>query len=164
VEPPKSVSAVVIDAEGRVLLHKREDFRIWSLPGGFFEEHESWEQAAVRETLEETGYVVAVGRLVGEYSQPQMPNGGEWKYVCVAQVVGGQPIERGAETVKVGWFSANALPGSLTSFMRTYIQDALSAGPEPVRRTLLMPRWKAVAIRGLIRLRNWRNRVLRRRK
>lgn len=37
--------------------------------------------AAVREVCEETGYQIEVRHLVGEYRQPQMPNGGVLKYL-----------------------------------------------------------------------------------
>lgn len=158
---PHTVSVVVLNPENAVLLHKREDFRIWSLPGGHLNPGETWEQAAVRETLEETGYLIAVERFVGEYSQPQMPNG-ELKFVCTGRVVGGALIRRGAETVDVGWFDAHHLPFSVTRFMRAYVEDALAVHQNPVSRTLLMPRWQAVAIAGLLKLRNLRNRILRR--
>jgi ADP-ribose pyrophosphatase YjhB (NUDIX family) len=125
---------------------------------------ETWQEAAVREVHEETGFQVEVQRLVGEYSQPQMPNGGELKYVCTARVIGGQPIQRGPETLQVGWFDVKSLPFSLTRFMRVYIQDAQVEHRHFVRRTLLMPRWQAVAIKGLLKLRNLRNRLLRREK
>ncbi len=157
-----SVSVVVLSEANTLLLHKREDFRIWSLPGGFLEPGEDWQEAAVREVHEETGYRIAVGRLIGEYRQPQMPNGGERKLVCTGRIVGGEPIERGAETVQVRWFAVEDLPFSLTRFMRTYIDDALSNPETPVSRTLLMPRWKAVAITWLLRLRDCRNWLLRR--
>jgi len=161
---PQSVSVVVFNPDGAILLHKREDFRIWSLPGGFFNPGETWQKAAVRETIEETGYQIAVDRFVGEYSQPQMPNGGELKYVCTGRVVGGEAIQRGAETVQVGWFDVSNLPRSLTKFMREYVQDAMSNHETPLRRTLFMPSWKAVAIKCLIKLRNLRNRILKRKR
>lgn len=129
---PQSVSVVVLNADNAVLLHKREDFRIWTLPGGFLNPGETWEQAAIREAHEETGYHIAVERFVGEYSQPQMPNGGELKFVCTGRVIGGEAIQRGAETVKVGWFDARRLPFSLTRFMRAYIEDALAGHPAPL--------------------------------
>ena len=47
--------AVAILKDGRILLVKREDFEIWSLPGGHVESGESVAQAAIREVREETG-------------------------------------------------------------------------------------------------------------
>ncbi len=50
--PPDGVQVVIWDTEARVLLQKREDFRIWSLPGGKIEPGETPEEAAVREIEE----------------------------------------------------------------------------------------------------------------
>src|SRR5947208_15868189 len=112
--PTKSASAVVLSEDGQeVLLHKREDFRIWALPGGRIEPGETWETAAVREAYEETGYRIIVERLVGEYHAPQMPYGGNINFVGLGRVVGGEPITRGAETVEVRWFPCMALPARL---------------------------------------------------
>ena len=93
-----------------------------------------------------------------------MYQGGQLKYVFTARVVAGQPIQRGPETVKVDWFDVKQLPSSLFGFMRVYIHNALAGQMEPVHRTLLMPWWKATAIAWLIKLRNFRNWLLRRRK
>ena len=41
----------------------------WAQPGGFLEVDETVHQAAVRETLEETGLLVAPGEIVGLYSR-----------------------------------------------------------------------------------------------
>src|SRR6266545_7899789 len=68
-------SCVVLNQKGEVLLVLRQDFRIWALPGGGLEPNETWEQAAVRETLEETGYEVEILQYVGEYWRPQMSEG-----------------------------------------------------------------------------------------
>lgn len=48
-------SAVVLDADDRVLLHRHKRLGIWLQPGGHIEIGESPADAAVRETLEETG-------------------------------------------------------------------------------------------------------------
>jgi len=50
-----AVSAVVTDSKGNILLHKRSDNFLWSLPGGAMELGESVEQAVIREVKEETG-------------------------------------------------------------------------------------------------------------
>jgi len=68
--PTKGSCCVVINEKEEVLLVLREDFRIWTLPGGGLEPDETWEQAAVRETLEETGYEGIIKQYVGEYWRP----------------------------------------------------------------------------------------------
>jgi 8-oxo-dGTP pyrophosphatase MutT (NUDIX family) len=161
--PTKSASVVVLSADGQeVLLHKREDFRVWALPGGRIEPGETWEDAAVREAYEETGYRIVVDRFIGEYSAPQMPYGGNIGYVGLGHVVGGEPIARGAETVAVRWFPCTALPAGLFRFARIYIEDALTEASSPVRKTLHLPGYQAFVIRLLFWLRDLRNRLLRR--
>lgn len=59
---------IVRDAQGRVLLVRRgqEPARgLWSIPGGRVNADESWDVAAAREVLEETGIRVADARYVG---------------------------------------------------------------------------------------------------
>jgi 8-oxo-dGTP pyrophosphatase MutT (NUDIX family) len=52
-------SAVVVDGEGRVLLHRHKRLGIWLQPGGHVDPGESAADAAIRETLEETGLEAA---------------------------------------------------------------------------------------------------------
>ena len=163
--PTQSATVVILHpTTGEVLLHKREDFRAWSLPGGGIEPGETWQEAAVRETFEETGYRVRVERLVGEYLRPQLPGGGSHTYVAVASLLD-PDVPRDAygwETVAVAWFPVAALPPSLNRFGRIFIADALAAHSEPVTRTLYMPWYQAFLVRLLFRLRNLRNRLVKR--
>jgi 8-oxo-dGTP pyrophosphatase MutT (NUDIX family) len=66
-----AASAVVVDAQGRILLHRRRDNDLWSLPGGAVEPGESITQTIIREVREETGLQVKVVRLIGVYTDPE---------------------------------------------------------------------------------------------
>ncbi|MEC3995811.1 NUDIX domain-containing protein [Actinacidiphila sp. DG2A-62] len=66
-----AASAVVTDDEGRVLLQRRKDNRLWALPGGGMEMTDSLPGAAVREVKEETGLDVEITGLVGTYTDPR---------------------------------------------------------------------------------------------
>jgi 8-oxo-dGTP pyrophosphatase MutT (NUDIX family) len=48
-------SAIVVDGNGRLLLHRHKRLGIWLQPGGHVDPGESAADAALRETLEETG-------------------------------------------------------------------------------------------------------------
>jgi 8-oxo-dGTP pyrophosphatase MutT (NUDIX family) len=55
----------VVVLDGQVLLVHRLRYDDWSLPKGKLEEGESFEQAALREVHEETGYACALGESLG---------------------------------------------------------------------------------------------------
>lgn len=61
---------VVTDADGRVLLTRWNEVEppMWSLPGGGVELTESFEEAAVREVREESGYQVEILRILGVHA------------------------------------------------------------------------------------------------
>ncbi|MBO4160603.1 NUDIX domain-containing protein [Micromonospora antibiotica] len=65
-----AVSVFVLDEQARVLLIRRTDNGLWSLPGGGQEIGESVAETAVRETREETGIRAEVTGMVGVYSDP----------------------------------------------------------------------------------------------
>lgn len=136
-----SVSAVVL-REGRLLLQQRADSGQWGLPGGSVEIGETVTAAAAREVWEETGFDVAVGRLVGVYSDPRFqvvryPDGRVWHYVnlCFAcDLVGGQARLAPGETLAVDWFPPDALPPDLVGLHRRRIDDALTGQVVPFIR------------------------------
>ncbi len=127
-----SVSAVVLH-DGRLLLLRRADNGQWGLPGGSVEIGETVTAALEREVREETGYEVAVGRLVGVYSDPRFQivryaDGRVWHYVNLCFVCdprGGQPRPQPGEAFALDWFAPDALPADLVPLHRRRIEDAL---------------------------------------
>jgi 8-oxo-dGTP diphosphatase len=68
-----SADAVVFDMHDRLLLirRKNEPFKgQHAFPGGFVEDGETTEAAALRELQEETGIIAQDPQLIGVYSQP----------------------------------------------------------------------------------------------
>lgn len=66
-----SVTVVVRDGEGRLLLIHRTDNDLWALPGGGHDIGERIGDTAVREVEEETGVTVEVEGIVGLYTDPE---------------------------------------------------------------------------------------------
>lgn len=85
----------------------------WTLPGGGLDHGEDPYDGAIRETREETGYVVAIDRLLGIDSQRfQIPRPGgvhadhhSVRVIYAARVVGGDlRYEVGGSTDQAAWF------------------------------------------------------------
>jgi ADP-ribose pyrophosphatase YjhB (NUDIX family) len=133
-------SAVVVDRDGRILLHRRSDNRLWSIPGGAMEVGESIAETVVREVREETGLSVEPQRLVGIYSNPRRVIAyadGEVRQefsVCFAcRPVGGRLVDRTDETLEVGFFTREQIATMpMHSSIRLRITDYLERHAEPV--------------------------------
>jgi ADP-ribose pyrophosphatase YjhB (NUDIX family) len=131
-----SVSAVVWRAADRreLLLMQRSDNAHWGLPGGYVEPGESVAAAAAREVYEETGVRVAVGRLVGVYSDPgvqviEYPTGRRIHAINLcfeAEPVGSGVATTPDEALATGYFSTDALPDPLVPIHRIRIEDAVA--------------------------------------
>ncbi|MGW4527061.1 NUDIX hydrolase [Amycolatopsis sp. NPDC004378] len=65
-----AVSAYIQDDEGRILMIRRTDNDLYSIPGGQLEVGETLAQAAVREVCEETGIECEITGVIGLYSNP----------------------------------------------------------------------------------------------
>jgi ADP-ribose pyrophosphatase YjhB (NUDIX family) len=65
-----SVTAIVPNERGAILLVHKTDNDLWALPGGAMDIGESMADAVVREVKEETGIDVEVTGVVGIYSDP----------------------------------------------------------------------------------------------
>jgi 8-oxo-dGTP pyrophosphatase MutT (NUDIX family) len=66
-----SVNVVIENSRGQILMIRRSDNDNWALPGGAIDLGESMIQAAVRETMEETGVDCEITGLVGIYTDPK---------------------------------------------------------------------------------------------
>lgn len=127
------VAAVIFSPEG-VLLQRRDDNRLWGLPGGGVEPGESVTEAVIREVFEETGLRVEPRRLIGVYSAPEhhqiitYPDGNVIHYVSSVFecTVTGGTLTCCAETLELGWFDPEALPPDLMPISRIRIHDALA--------------------------------------
>lgn len=165
---PSGVTTVVFNADNtQVLLQKREDFRIWGLPGGLIEPGEPPEQAAVRETHEETGYRIELVHHFAVYTRPRfaaksdVPNhSSTWGYI--GRVVSDIVDAPDQESVAVDWFAVDALPKRAVPFLAEVVQDAQnfdSAQGGVLHKELVLPAWKVWLWQQAMHLRNWRNRM-----
>jgi ADP-ribose pyrophosphatase YjhB (NUDIX family) len=66
-----AVSAFIQDDDGRILMIRRTDNNLYSIPGGQLELGETLAEAAVREVREETGIECEVTGVIGLYSDPK---------------------------------------------------------------------------------------------
>ncbi len=124
-----SVSAVVVNPDGEILLGQRADNGRWALIAGTVDPGEQPAAALVREVYEETGVRVAVDRLAGVALHPtNYPNGDSCQYLNVwfrCHPVEGTARVNDDESLAVGWFRLDRLP-EIHPFTRLRIDTALS--------------------------------------
>jgi ADP-ribose pyrophosphatase YjhB (NUDIX family) len=135
-----SVNVVVVSNEGSILLIRRTDNGNWAVPGGAIDLGESVAQAAVRETLEESGIECEITGIVGIYSDPRhlilyTSNGEvrqEFSIVLTARAVSGQPTPS-TESSEVRWVPVSEVSGyTMDRSMRIRVNDFLTRGKPPV--------------------------------
>jgi ADP-ribose pyrophosphatase YjhB (NUDIX family) len=111
--PAPTASAIVLDAERRVLLAQRAGDPgkgLWDLPGGFMDEGEEPLETLRRELREEAGVDVEplayVGALPDRYGE-----GGGWtmNLYWSARIVSGEP-EPSDDVAAFAWFETDELP------------------------------------------------------
>jgi len=106
--PRVTVDTLVRDRRGRVLLVKRgrPPFKgRWGLPGGFCEWKETTEHCGARETQEETGVRVKIGKLLGVYSKPDRdPRGHNVTVLYEGRLISGKATG-GDDAAEARWFT-----------------------------------------------------------
>ena len=108
-DPKVGAGVVARDEAGRLLLVQRgvqPGRGLWSLPAGYVDADEDPRDTAARETLEETGLVVEVGRVVDVY-----PGGGGASFFLAfeAEVVGGA-LAAADDALDARFFGVDELP------------------------------------------------------
>ena len=111
-----TASALMFDANRRVLLVRHSDGDIWTTPGGMIEPGETPADAAVRETWEETGLTVELVRIVGvfggELCTSTYSNGDRIAWVSTVfegRVSGGTLRPDNVETLEVRYFTVDEM-------------------------------------------------------
>ena len=107
-----SVSAVINDVDGRLLLVRQAEHGTWTTPGGGMDMDETPADAVVREAWEETGLLVRPYRVRGVYGGEDFvvryANADETQYCMVVfdcAIMSGDPRPDGQETSEVRYFS-----------------------------------------------------------
>ncbi len=91
-----------------LLLVRKKDSGVWTLPKGHLDEGETEREAAVREVEEETGYTVIIGERVGEIHFTYTKNGQPFEEIASLFLM--QPLRCGRreatqEISDAQWFS-----------------------------------------------------------
>jgi 8-oxo-dGTP diphosphatase len=109
IEP--GISAAIIVQDGRVLMIRRriaEGELSWQFPAGAIEAGETPEEAAVRETVEETGLTVAAVKVLGDRVHPK--TGRHMAYVACELIDGEARVADADELAEVVWAAHSDLP------------------------------------------------------
>jgi 8-oxo-dGTP diphosphatase len=129
-----TVSAVVVNDAGEVLLGQRADNRRWALIAGMMDPGEQPAEAMLREIYEETGVRAKVERLAGiALHETVYPNGDQCHMVNTwfrCRAVGGEARVNDEESIAVAWFPLDGLP-ELTPFAHLRIRTALDDSAPP---------------------------------
>ena len=118
VNPRLVVTTLPITAAGEIVLLRRgiePGLGSWAQPGGFLEVDETVNQAAIRETWEETGLLVEPGEIVGLYTRLEAA---VVTIVFEARIVGGSPTVT-PEALEVAAFRPETIPWSGMAFKTT---------------------------------------------
>ncbi|MEO8362601.1 MAG: NUDIX hydrolase [Vicinamibacteria bacterium] len=117
---PKVAAGAVVDFEGGIVLLRREiepRAGFWVHPGGFVDRGETLQAAAKRETWEEVGLEVEIGRLLGAYS---FVDSEVVVTAYAATTISGTPIA-GDESLEVHVYQPQEIPWDELAFPSTHL-------------------------------------------
>ena len=109
-DPKVAVVVFVVRGEQVLLIERAMDpgKGKWALPAGFVDHDEAPEDAAIRETLEETNLSVKIDKLLAVY--PKKDNGLADIIIAYSASILDGDIHAGDDASDVGWFTRDNLP------------------------------------------------------
>lgn len=130
-EERPGISAAIVVHEGRVLMVQRrvkEGQLSWQFPAGEIEPGESAEEAAVRETGEETGLTVSAGKVLGERVHPKTQR--LMSYTACDVVSGTAYVADTEELAELAWCAHSEIleyvPYGLFESVQAYLDAVLA--------------------------------------
>ena len=126
--PTPTVDVVIYDpARGVLLIERKNTPPGWALPGGFVDEGETVEAAAIREAREETGLEVVLTDLLGVYSDPARdPRKHTMSTVFIGQAVNPAAFAAGDDAGAAQFFPLGAWPAVVAFDHRRILEDFLA--------------------------------------
>lgn len=131
---PKVASAVVVEAEGGVVLGRRSiepGYGLWCLPGGFVNDDEHPADAAMRECVEEICAAVEITSLIGVYHVPKRDAPSMVGIAYRARLVDGAQLKPGSEMLEVKIFPIDSLPPLAFPSHRHILDEFLKSQVSP---------------------------------
>jgi 8-oxo-dGTP diphosphatase len=126
-----AISAGIITQDGAVLLVQRkvkEGVLSWQFPAGEVEPGETLEEAAARETVEETGLTVSPVRLLGERIHPN--TGRRMAYVACDIISGTAHVADADDLADLAWVKpadfSTFVPYGFAPVVQDYLESALA--------------------------------------
>jgi ADP-ribose pyrophosphatase YjhB (NUDIX family) len=122
-------AVLVLDEQNRLLMMKRSDIGSWGIPGRATEPGEVVENAAKRETLEETNLEIGEMSLFGVFSGPEFyfkyPNGDEVYNVTIVYLSRDWrgEVKLNDEHTEWGWLAATDIPENLSPPIKPVIEQ-----------------------------------------
>jgi ADP-ribose pyrophosphatase YjhB (NUDIX family) len=96
-----------------LLLVKERSDGLWTLPGGFADVNESPSEAVIRETKEESGYIVSAIKLLALWDKQKHDHPPQWphvyKFFFHCEIMSGK-AEENLEASEIDFFNINELP------------------------------------------------------
>lgn len=123
--PTPTVDIIIHDpARGVVVIERGNEPSGFALPGGYIDEGEQAERAALREAKEETGLDVELTGLLGVYSKPDRdPRQHNMSAVFVARPLNPDQLQAGDDAAKAAFYKLDNLPSPLVFDHQKILED-----------------------------------------
>lgn len=109
--PQPAVRTLVV-RDNKLLLVKEKDSGLWSLPGGWCDIDCTPKETAIKETYEESGYVIECTKLLAVFDRRHYIKKSLYDVYCLyflGNIVAGE-AKCNHETEDIGWFEVSNLP------------------------------------------------------